>query len=845
MRLTWGDRNIARAVALALGFVAAAASAYPGWAVTQQVPVGPRAMAMGGAFSSIADDASAMFWNPAGMSWIGHQEFGGSYANLFQSNIKDNHMAFVLPLAPRQAAGFDWYHSGFDDTELGFSENRLDLSYSARWRSLISIGGSVKYLNRSTSLDGSTVRRGSGGGADLGVIVNPLPALRLGLVAQDLTNTSLNYSDGGGSATVYPRNVRAGASYAFRKLGTVAMDLDDSWHVGVEARPQELIALRAGVQEQRKGGDGPTWSTGVGVKWSIAHADFAYVVPPSLAATSYFGLSFSFNFNPSLVKIEKVSTDPLYASLYKRYDDHPFGTIELRNQTDREVDATPSIIIPEIMDAATTLPSVIVRPKQAATVPITAVLSDHAMQLSSDRHLPVQVTLNYTSLRLPRTEKKRDQVLVYSPGAMSWETGVAPAAAFITQFDDVVADAARAAVTGPSVPATGILRRENIARAAALFDAVATLGVRYEPDPQSPFASPEKKHSEFDTIFYPRQTLARRSGDCDDLTVLMASLLGNVGIATQLIDVPAHIFLMFDSGVAPVHRPGLGLPDDMTVERDGRVWIPLEATYLDQGFALAWEKGADTVRKARQLGEAPNMFVDVAKAQTDYEAAVPPGTAPTISIDQPRLAARFAAERDTLDTWLAQFEQQLIDRPQLQAHVEFDAGKFDRAKELLADVARRDSASAAVQNNLGNVAFAQDSLELAQTYYAKAQELDPTDILTGYNISLIAYQLGDTTASLDAMAQFVTSAGGDSAAAVKAGLISPTSSASSDLTQLKQSSTRMSPAELRALLARAARRAPRGVPGAPAKATTNFLSKSGGTRAARPEDLAQFLYWKP
>src|SRR2546426_3487924 len=77
-----------------------------------QVPIGPRAIAMGGAFSSIADDAEALYWNPAGLPWIGHQELTGTHANLFGSDIQDNYAAFVLPLTRQQAAAVDWYRSG-------------------------------------------------------------------------------------------------------------------------------------------------------------------------------------------------------------------------------------------------------------------------------------------------------------------------------------------------------------------------------------------------------------------------------------------------------------------------------------------------------------------------------------------------------------------------------------------------------------------------------------------------------------------------------------------------------------------------------------------------------------
>ena len=135
-----------------------------------QVPIGPRAIAMGGAFSSISDDAEALYWNPAGLPWIGHQEITGTHANLFGSDIQDNYVAFVLPLTPQDAAAVDWYRSGFNDTELDFGENRIDLSYGRKVLSFLSAGGTVKYLTRNTDLDGVSVRNGKGAGLDFGLI---------------------------------------------------------------------------------------------------------------------------------------------------------------------------------------------------------------------------------------------------------------------------------------------------------------------------------------------------------------------------------------------------------------------------------------------------------------------------------------------------------------------------------------------------------------------------------------------------------------------------------------------------------------------------------------------------
>src|SRR6266850_2545172 len=157
-----------------------------------QVPIGPRAIAMGGAFSSIADDAEAIYWNPAGLPWIAHQEITGTHANLFGSDIQDSYAAFVLPLTRWDAAAIDWYRSAFSDPELVFGENRIDVSYGRKALSFLSVGATLKYLTRNTELDAVSVRRGKGAGLDFGILATPLSRLRVGLMIQDAFDTKLS-----------------------------------------------------------------------------------------------------------------------------------------------------------------------------------------------------------------------------------------------------------------------------------------------------------------------------------------------------------------------------------------------------------------------------------------------------------------------------------------------------------------------------------------------------------------------------------------------------------------------------------------------------------------------------
>ncbi len=70
------------------------------------IGVGPRANAMGGAFSSIANDATAMYWNPAGIASV--NEFQGviTYTKMFV-DINLNYFGIVLPAGEAGSFGFN------------------------------------------------------------------------------------------------------------------------------------------------------------------------------------------------------------------------------------------------------------------------------------------------------------------------------------------------------------------------------------------------------------------------------------------------------------------------------------------------------------------------------------------------------------------------------------------------------------------------------------------------------------------------------------------------------------------------------------------------------------------
>ena len=745
---------------------------------SQQVPVGPRAIGMGSAFSAIADDATALFWNPAGLALVGHQEIAGSSANQFDTGLRDNLVSFLVPLSPNLAMATDWYHSGFDDGELGFSENRVTIGAGLKVAPWLWAGAGAKLLARNTSLDNLSVSSGRGLGLDLGLLAAPLDRLHLGLVGQDLTGTELRTSDGQ-SSVAYPKNLRLATAYTFRKYGTVAFDLDDRWHLGVEATPHPMVALRAGVEQDLNGSETATWSAGLGFKLGMLRVDWARNMPPTLPGTDYFGLSLAFNFNPAQLRIEKVEAQELYTSLYKSYARDGFGSIQVRNLQDRPITARLGVFIPELMSAPSEQ-DVTVRPKAVSTLPLTAVLDEKVLTQRGDQPVQVEVTASYQSLRLERHEKAAGRTVAYAPGGIDWGLGMAQAAAWVTPRDPAVDELARQAGR-LAVPLTPRFGNGNIAFAAAMTDALKELGVAYVPDPNNPFATISTTPHAVDTIHYPYQTIDRLSGDCDDTSVLFASLLGNVGVNTCFVDVPGHIFVLVDTGLEERSRAALAADSAMIVISNQEVWIPLETTSLQKGFAEAWRDGAQEITTAAAQG--PVSYFDVIDSQERYEPSMPPGDRHIRLVNEARFDSLLSAEADTVsamrDEYLAvrfgvdwRKDTVSVEALNTLAGAEFDGGNLQGARGDLERALAMAPQSAPAHNNLGVVLAAMDSLRAADQHWSTAIALDARHPGVALNRGLGRWVVGDSVWAARMLGPAIADAGGYAAACKLIGLTS-------------------------------------------------------------------------
>ena len=166
---------------------------------------GARSLGMGKTQVSLADDATAGYWNPAALTNLRTRYDGVlMHSELFSGVVKNDYAAFAMPLDEQSAIGVTLLRLGVDNiadtralvNEYGYiqydrityfsvADYALLLSYARKLGPEgLSVGGSGKLIYRNVG----TYANAYGFGVDVGVQYNH-KGWRLGLMARDITTT--------------------------------------------------------------------------------------------------------------------------------------------------------------------------------------------------------------------------------------------------------------------------------------------------------------------------------------------------------------------------------------------------------------------------------------------------------------------------------------------------------------------------------------------------------------------------------------------------------------------------------------------------------------------------------
>ncbi|MBN1482410.1 PorV/PorQ family protein, partial [candidate division KSB1 bacterium] len=126
-----------------------------------KIDVGSRAAGMGGAYVSITDDATAMFWNPSGIAATEKMQAVFHHSNWI-ADINLNYVAAVIPVARLGNIGLNATALSMDDMERTTIDNpegtgemfsagsyAFGLAFARNLTDRFAIGFNVKYLNES------------------------------------------------------------------------------------------------------------------------------------------------------------------------------------------------------------------------------------------------------------------------------------------------------------------------------------------------------------------------------------------------------------------------------------------------------------------------------------------------------------------------------------------------------------------------------------------------------------------------------------------------------------------------------------------------------------------------
>ncbi len=294
------------------------------------IGVGGRALGMGGAYTALASDVTAGYWNPAGLSHIIYPQVTLMHNELFGSLANYDYGAVALPVGVSTSLAFSVIRLGIDgipDTRNALIDvngngifdgnDRLDynkitsfnaaswafyFSYAKKQSDDFSYGGNVKIIYEDLGAGTAT-----GIGFDVSAQYHVTEKFVLGANFQDVTTTFLAWSTG--TKEFITPTLKLGTAYfidAFDGRFAPAVDVDlrfegrssaanahvgpvsFDFHSGLEFDYKHLVALRTGYSDIGE------MNFGAGIHLPKFDIDYSFARDTDIDNTHRISLTFIF-----------------------------------------------------------------------------------------------------------------------------------------------------------------------------------------------------------------------------------------------------------------------------------------------------------------------------------------------------------------------------------------------------------------------------------------------------------------------------------------------------------------------------------------------------------------------
>ncbi len=280
----------------------------------QNVGSGARAQGLGNSFVAVADNADAVFANPAGLGQVSNRQVSYTNVSLLLVGIDGDDLgqhvvSYAQPLGDKLGLGLGYERIG---SSL-MSENGAFVSLSYQVQRRLQVGVSAKYLFWSVGAippdngrpDPVSNQSAGNVGLDLGLLwQSPVAGAQVGVLLKNINQPNVKWGEVKDAAGVVdsdagglPMDMHVGVGYRLSSQSLVSVQYvrrdvtggdsaENGLVVGGETQLLEGLALRAGGRRMLSEDAGGGLNAGLGYQWNQLVFDYAYDIGLELTETN-------------------------------------------------------------------------------------------------------------------------------------------------------------------------------------------------------------------------------------------------------------------------------------------------------------------------------------------------------------------------------------------------------------------------------------------------------------------------------------------------------------------------------------------------------------------------------